>query len=151
MPVVERLATYPACPFCRLSEDQLFYDGPLVVGIWDSHPVSPGHALLIPKRHMPTLFDATVEERAELLSAIDEARKAIEATRAPDGYNVGINIGEAAGQTVFHLHLHVIPRYAGDVPNPRGGVRKVLRGRPERNAADHEDDDSPRLRSVKGL
>jgi ATP adenylyltransferase len=128
MPVVELLAAGQACPFCGLPKDQLFYDGELVVGIWDSHPVSPGHALLIPKRHAPTLFDATPEERAELMAAVDIARNAIEKTRAPDGYNIGFNIGEAAGQTVFHAHLHVIPRYTGDAPNPRGGVRKVLRG-----------------------
>lgn len=95
-------------------------------GIWDSHPVSPGHALLIPKRHVTTWFDASPEERAELLSAIDSARTAIELTHAPDGYNIGMNLGAAAGQTVSHLHLHIIPRYSGDVPNPRGGVRHVL-------------------------
>jgi diadenosine tetraphosphate (Ap4A) HIT family hydrolase len=119
------------CPFCGLSKDQLFYDGTHVVGIWDSHPVSPGHALLIPKRHVPTWFEATLEERIELMSAIDCARNAIEKTHTPDGYNIGVNIGAAAGQTVFHVHLHVIPRYLGDAPNPRGGIRKVLRGRKE--------------------
>lgn len=122
------------CPFCGISKDQLFYDGPSVVGIWDSHPVSPGHALLIPKRHAPTWFDTTPEERAELIAAIDYARTSIEKTHAPDGYNIGVNIGSAAGQTVFHVHLHVIPRYLGDTPNPRGGIRKVLRGSKERVA-----------------
>jgi diadenosine tetraphosphate (Ap4A) HIT family hydrolase len=119
----------PNCPFCHIPEEQRFYDGTLVFGIWDSHPASPGHALLIPKRHVPSWFDATAAERAELLAAIDAAREAIERTRSPDGYNIGMNIGAAAGQTVFHLHVHVIPRYAGDVPNPRGGVRRVVGGR----------------------
>ena len=118
-----------ACPFCRISADERFYDGPLVFGIWDSHPVSPGHALLIPKRHVASLFDASPEEKAELLAALDAARAAIERTHAPDGYNIGVNVGAAAGQTVFHLHVHVIPRYTGDAANPRGGVRHVLSGR----------------------
>jgi diadenosine tetraphosphate (Ap4A) HIT family hydrolase len=118
-----------ACPFCRISADERFYDGPLVFGIWDSHPVSPGHALLIPKRHVASLFDASPEEKAELLAALDAARAEIERTHAPDGYNIGINVGAAAGQTVFHLHVHVIPRYTGDAANPRGGVRHVLSGR----------------------
>jgi ATP adenylyltransferase len=117
-----------ACPFCRVPQGQRFYDGDLVFGIWDSHPVSPGHALLIPKRHMPALFDATADEWSELLEALHATRGEIEKTHSPDGYNIGVNIGAAAGQTVFHLHVHVIPRYAGDVHNPRGGVRHVLPG-----------------------
>lgn len=114
------------CPFCRVPKEDRFYDGPLVFGIWDARPASPGHALIIPKRHVPSWFDASTEERRELLAAVDHARAAIEKLYAPDGYNLGVNIGAAAGQTVFHLHLHVIPRYAGDVPNPRGGVRRVV-------------------------
>ena len=117
------------CPFCAAPGERRFYDGTYVYGIWDSHPASPGHALLIPKRHVATWFEASAEEKAELVAAIDHARAAIEATRSPDGYNIGMNIGAAAGQTVFHLHLHVIPRYSGDVANPRGGVRRVLSGK----------------------
>lgn len=122
---------HSTCPFCHIPEEQRFYDGELVFGIWDSHPASPGHALLIPKRHVPSWFDASVEERAELLAAIDAARLAIEKTCSPDGYNIGVNVGAAAGQTVFHLHVHVIPRYHGDVPDPRGGVRRVVSGSTE--------------------
>lgn len=120
------------CPFCPPEPERTFHTGTLVLGIWDGFPVSPGHALLLPKRHTPTWFEATTEEQQELIAAISIARHAIEERclveqrPMPDGYNVGINIGEAAGQTVFHLHLHVIPRYRGDVPNPRGGVRRVL-------------------------
>lgn len=131
LPIVERLMETTACPFCRVPKDQRFYDGTYVFGIWDSHPVSPGHALLIPKRHAPTWFDASPEEKSELLSAIDAARAAIERTHSPDGYNIGVNVGAAAGQTVFHLHVHVIPRYKGDVREPRGGVRHVISGRGE--------------------
>ena len=94
--------------------------------LWDNYPVSPGHALLVPRRHVPTWFDAAPEEQQELTAAIEIARAAILARHRPDGFNVGMNLGAAAGQTVGHLHLHVIPRYAGDVPDPRGGVRWVV-------------------------
>lgn len=79
-----------------------------------------------PRRHIPTWFDATPEEQQELTAAIEIARAAILARHQPDGFNIGMNLGPAAGQTVGHLHLHVIPRYAGDVPDPRGGVRWVV-------------------------
>ncbi len=131
LPVVELLIAKSSCPFCSVPREQRFYDGPLVFGIWDSHPASPGHALLIPKRHVSTWFEATPSEQAELLAATAQARSAIEATHTPDGYNIGINIGAAAGQTVFHLHVHMIPRYTGDVAKPRGGVRHVVPGRGE--------------------
>ena len=75
---------------------------------------------------MGSWFDATPEEQAELLQAISIVRERIEASWSPDGYNIGINDGAAAGQTVAHLHLHVIPRYEGDVPDPRGGIRWVI-------------------------
>ena len=114
------------CPFCPPPADRLFFDGPVVVGVWDGYSVSPGHALLIPKRHIPTWFDASALERMALLEAIDAAKAEIEKRYKPDGYNIGINVGAAAGQTVFHLHVHVIPRYRGDVENPRGGVRNVI-------------------------
>src|SRR5206468_4980041 len=118
--------TDPACPFCDPPAGQLFYQGDLVIGLWDRLPVSPGHALLIPRRHVSSWFSASDAERGELLSAVDHARIAIERAGQPDGYNIGVNVGEAAGQTVFHLHLHVIPRYRRDVANPRGGIRHVV-------------------------
>lgn len=115
-----------ACPFCSPPADRVFHQGELVFGIWDGFPVSKGHALLIPRRHVPTWFDATPAERAELMEAISIVRDKICEKYQPDGFNIGVNVGEAAGQTVFHMHVHVIPRYNGDVPNPRGGVRRVL-------------------------
>ena len=114
------------CPFCTPEAVRVFHTGALTLGLWDGFPVNPGHALLIPKRHVATWFEATDEERSELVAAIAVARQEIERRHQPDGYNVGINIGRAAGQTVFHLHIHVIPRYAGDVSEPRGGVRHVV-------------------------
>ena len=114
------------CPFCYPASDQIFFRGSRVIGLWDAHPVSPGHALLIPVRHVASWFEADSNEQQELVAAIEEARAAIESHYTPHGYNVGINIGAPAGQTVFHLHVHVIPRYTGDVPDPRGGVRNVI-------------------------
>jgi superfamily II DNA or RNA helicase/HKD family nuclease/diadenosine tetraphosphate (Ap4A) HIT family hydrolase len=119
-------ATNPDCPFCSLSAERLFFAGPVVLGLWDRYSVSPGHALLVPRRHVATWFEATALERMALVEAIDAAKAEIEKHHAPDGYNIGINTGAAAGQTVFHLHVHVIPRYQGDVDNPRGGVRNVI-------------------------
>ena len=122
-----RVATLSGnCPFCDIADDRVFLSTRLVIGIWDGFPVSPGHALLIPHRHIATWFDATTEEQQALVAAIDAAKTAIEREHSPGGYNIGINSGEAAGQTVQHLHVHVIPRYSGDVPDPRGGVRWVI-------------------------
>jgi ATP adenylyltransferase len=118
--------TSNSCPFCNPDPTRVFYQGKLVTALWDGFPVSPGHALLISNRHVATWFDATHEERLELIAAIDIARATILSCHDPNGFNVGVNIGEAAGQTVFHLHVHVIPRYEGDVTDPTGGVRGVI-------------------------
>ena len=120
--------TDAGCPFCALEARRIFHAGALTLGLWDAFPVNPGHALLVPKRHVASWFDATSEEQAELMAGVALARQRIEESqpRLPDGYNVGINVGAEAGQTVLHLHVHVIPRYAGDVPDPRGGVRHVV-------------------------
>ena len=88
--------------------------------------VSPGHALIIPKRHVASYFDLTNHERETMNVMLQYVRQKVEERYHPDGFNVGINIGEAAGQSVFHCHMHLIPRYKGDVPNPKGGVRGVI-------------------------
>ena len=99
----------------------------LTFAIRDGHPVSPGHTLVITKRLVVTWFDATREEQIALLDLIDVVKLALDRQDpAPDGYNVGFNAGAAAGQTVMHLHIHVIPRYESDVEDPRGGVRHVI-------------------------
>ena len=118
--------TIEFCPFCNFEADRCFFASDLVFGLWDAYPVSPGHALLIPRRHVASWFEATSEEQRSLLDAIEVTKLAIEKKHRPDGYNIGINVSAAAGQTVFHLHVHVIPRYLGDVPDPRGGVRHVI-------------------------
>ena len=114
------------CPFCTLNEDRIIFESNLVLGVWDAYPVSDGHALLVPKRHIATWFEAEAAEKAALLAGVDCVREEVESRYKPDGYNIGVNLGPAAGQTVAHLHLHVIPRYKGDVPDPRGGIRWVI-------------------------
>jgi diadenosine tetraphosphate (Ap4A) HIT family hydrolase len=117
------------CPFCLPDGDRVAFEHRLVRALWDGFPVSPGHPLVVPRRHVAAWFDATDEERIAILKALDEARALVDGQRGPDGYNIGINVGRAAGQTVFHLHVHLIPRYEGDVEDPRGGVRHVIPGR----------------------
>jgi len=120
------LASVATCPFCELPSTSLVASSPLVCALLDAHPVSPGHTLVIPRRHVATFFDASPEEQAALLAEVIEIKRALDAELHPDGYNVGFNAGAAAGQTVMHAHVHVIPRFAGDVPDPRGGVRGVI-------------------------
>jgi len=94
--------------------------------LWDTHPVSPGHVLIVPRRHVASLFESTAAEREEMLRLADEAHRILVEKHAPDGFNLGINDGPAAGQSVPHLHMHMIPRYRGDVADPRGGVRWII-------------------------
>jgi diadenosine tetraphosphate (Ap4A) HIT family hydrolase len=120
-----------ASPFLDLPRDRIIAEDELVIALWDAFPVSPGHALVVPRRVVPRLADLTGEERDALwlwVNAI-RSRLAHELSPAPDGFNLGLNDGEAAGQTVMHLHFHVIPRYRGDVDDPRGGVRWVVPGK----------------------
>ncbi len=114
------------CPFCNPSRDEIVLQNGLCYARYDRYPASPGHLLLIPFRHIPTLFDATDAEHAALLALVREAKILLDEQFHPDGYNVGVNVGPAAGQTVMHLHVHLIPRYAGDVADPRGGVRGAV-------------------------
>ena len=125
------------CPFCRNFESRLAFEDRLLLGLWDKFPVSPGHLLIVPRRHVAGWFEATDAERAALTQALETARTVIEEEHAPDGYNIGMNLGESAGQTVFHLHIHVIPRYKGDCNDPRGGVRLVM---PDKAAYWEEED-----------
>jgi diadenosine tetraphosphate (Ap4A) HIT family hydrolase len=92
----------------------------------DSYPASPGHTVVIPRRHVSSFFDLTPEEMAACMGLIKEEKKLIDEEFHPDGYNIGVNVGPAAGQSIFHVHIHIIPRYKGDVENPQGGVRHVI-------------------------
>jgi superfamily II DNA or RNA helicase/diadenosine tetraphosphate (Ap4A) HIT family hydrolase len=118
------------CVFCTPSAERVFHRDALVLGLWDAFPVSDGHALLVTARHVASWFEATDAEQQALTAAIPLARDAIIQRHGPaHGFNLGVNVGAAAGQTVAHVHLHVIPRRQGDVPDPRGGVRHVIPGR----------------------
>lgn len=113
-------------PFLTRPETEHIARNALAFAIRDGFPVSPGHTLVVTRRLVPTWFDATPEEQAAVMALVNEVKRQLDASHAPDGYNVGFNAGEAAGQTVPHLHVHVIPRYRGDRPDPRGGVRWVV-------------------------
>ncbi len=98
----------------------------LAFAIRDGFPVSPGHTLVVTRRLVATWFDATSAEQSAAMALVNEVKRMLDESHHPDGYNVGFNAGDAAGQTVPHLHIHIIPRYRGDRPDPRGGVRWVL-------------------------
>lgn len=124
-------------PFLALPSSSHVAQNALAFAVRDRYPVSPGHTLVVPWRLVPTWFEATREEQVALIALVDVVKRVLDAgvdhegggLRVPDGYNVGFNAGEAAGQTVMHLHLHVIPRYRGDMADPRGGVRHVIPAR----------------------
>jgi len=115
------------CPFCQ--PEEVILENELAFVIYDRFPVSPGHMLVITRRHVSDLFDSTPAERQAVNDLLEEAKALLDRRYHPDGYNVGVNCGEAAGQTIMHLHIHLIPRYRGDMPNPRGGVRGVIPGK----------------------
>src|SRR5260221_10297402 len=116
-------------PFLAVPASEWLAANRSAVVIVDRFRVSPGHALVVPRRAIATWREATDDGRADILALVDEVKRQLDAELQPDGYNVGFNAGAAAGQTVGHLHIHVIPRYRGDVPDPRGGVRHVLPGK----------------------
>ena len=118
--------TAKPCPFCTLPDERVIDQNDHGLVIRDWFPISPGHTLIIPKRHTGSFFDLTEAERSDLLLLLDKAKLDLENEFKPDGYNIGINDGPAAGQTVPQLHIHLIPRYAGDRADPRGGVRWII-------------------------
>lgn len=120
----------PHCPFCALTaaenSNRILRQTPLAFVIRDGYPVSPGHTLIIPRRHIASLFECTKAEQDALLALLGEEKRQLDTELSPAAYNIGINDGFAAGQTVGHLHLHLIPRFKGDVEDPRGGIRWVI-------------------------
>lgn len=120
------MTTMKPCPFCTLPTTRIIDASVYGLVVRDGFPVSPGHTLIIPRRHIGSFFDLLPEERDDLLKLLDSAKKTVDTKFAPAGYNIGINDGAAAGQTVPHLHIHLIPRYDGDREDPRGGVRWVI-------------------------
>lgn len=120
------MANQNNCLFCSLDRARIITANTLALAIYDGFPVSPGHALIIPKRHVASFFDLTEDEKKAMLDMMAQMRQLLLKERNPDGFNIGINDGAAAGQTVMHLHIHLIPRYADDQPDPRGGVRWIF-------------------------
>lgn len=115
------------CIFCAKTGADLICENELAKALYDQYPVNKGHVLIVPKRHVTGFFEATPEEIAALNELAFTVKEILDARYSPDGYNIGINCGTAAGQTIFHLHMHIIPRYQGDVPDPRGGIRKLMK------------------------
>ena len=115
------------CPFCITDfKREIIAETSLVYSIYDKYPVSQGHALIIPKRHSSDYFELTAEEQSECWSMVNKVKQILSKEFSPDGFNIGINVNEVAGQTVWHVHIHLIPRYKGDVKHPEGGVRGVI-------------------------
>lgn len=112
------------CLFC--TPTNVVLRGELAYVRTDSYPVNPGHLLIIPNRHVAGFFELRRDEKQAMFDLLEEAKAYLDREQGPDGYNFGINIGPAAGQSVMHVHLHLIPRYLGDMPDPRGGVRGVI-------------------------
>jgi diadenosine tetraphosphate (Ap4A) HIT family hydrolase len=118
-----------ACPFCEMPADRVLEVNGSALVVLDAYPVSAGHSLVICRRHVADIFDLSATEVGDILKLIRSSRERLDRTLRPAGYNVGVNIGRYAGQTVMHVHVHVIPRYLGDSDDPTGGVRGVIPGK----------------------
>src|SRR5262249_53114717 len=120
----------PACLFCQISrgekETPFFAKFQHCYVIKDQFPVSPGHILIIPYQHTENWFTATEEVRLDIMKALSLVKERLDIDHSPHGYNIGANCGKVAGQSVMHLHVHLIPRYQGDMEDPKGGVRGVI-------------------------
>jgi len=117
------------CIFCNLRDERIIYECNHTIAFIDTYPASPGHTLVVPKRHIPTYFDASEDEILAIGKAVQICKEFLDNEFNPDAYNIGINNGEAAGQSIKHLHVHIIPRYKGDVDDPKGGVRWILKNK----------------------
>lgn len=120
-----------SCPFCDPPKEEILFRSPLWYARSDLHPVTPGHLLLIPFRHLPTYFDLTQEEWSVLGPFTMQAKEYLDRTVTPDGYNIGVNVGRPAGQAIMHLHIHMIPRHWDDSGVRKGGVRRSVPGKEE--------------------
>jgi len=120
------------CLFCdrdNKKEHKIILENDFCYARWDNFPVSRGHLEVVPKPHISSFFDINKEQLVQLYTLIKEAKTMIQKEYSPDGYNIGINEGDAAGRTVHHLHIHLIPRYRGDVEDPHGGIRNIIPGK----------------------
>ena len=115
-----------SCPFCAISAERTWLANGVAVAVADAYPLAQGHTLVIPRKHVSSIYELAVPEQAEVWKLVGEVREELLAKHHPDGFNIGVNDGLAAGQTIAHAHIHVIPRRKGDVPDPRGGIRWIL-------------------------
>ena len=114
------------CIFCNMPEDSIITENNLAYAIYDKYPVTEGHILIITKNHVKDYFSASNDEKEAILTLMEECKDILDEKYKPDGYNIGLNCGVEAGQTIMHLHMHLIPRYVGDIDDPTGGVRGVI-------------------------
>jgi diadenosine tetraphosphate (Ap4A) HIT family hydrolase len=113
-----------SCELCAPA--QVLAENAAAYARYDSNSLARGHVIIVPRRHVADFFDMTAEEQAAVLELLNKAHRLVQERHSPDGYNVGVNVGKAAGQSRMHVHVHLIPRYSGDVPDPAGGIRRVL-------------------------
>jgi diadenosine tetraphosphate (Ap4A) HIT family hydrolase len=114
------------CPFCSVSQERVLIANKHCIAFADSFPISQGHTLIVPIRHVASVYELSEEERSHIWLLVEQVRSHLANTLHPDGFNIGLNDGPAAGQTIGHAHVHVIPRYKGDVVDPRGGIRWIM-------------------------
>ncbi|MBN2505794.1 MAG: HIT family protein [Verrucomicrobia bacterium] len=114
------------CPFCHVPPERVLLETGTTLAFLDAYPVTEGHTLVIPKRHVTSIFELSPEELGALWAQVAAARHWLVHTYSPDAFNIGVNDGPAAGQTIPHAHIHVIPRRKGDAPEPRGGIRWIM-------------------------
>ena len=115
-----------SCPFCALDDSRKWIENEYAIAFADAHPISDGHTLVIPRQHVASIYELSAAEQAAIWDLVAEVRQTLLTGLKPDGFNIGMNDGCAAGQTVEHAHVHIIPRCEGDVPDPRGGIRWII-------------------------
>ena len=116
----------PESPFHPIEPARVIMESEHAIAFLDRYPISEGHALVIPRQVVESIYDLAPDQQAAVFELVAKVRKLLAGRYQPDGFNIGINDGPAAGQTIFHAHVHIIPRYKGDVPDPRGGIRWVI-------------------------
>ena len=114
------------CVFCNMASKHVIAEGPSAIAIRDAFPVAQGHTLVVPRQHVASIFHLPGSDQAELWKLVAQVRATLADELSPNAFNIGINDGEAAGQTVPHAHIHIIPRFRGDVSDPRGGIRWII-------------------------
>jgi diadenosine tetraphosphate (Ap4A) HIT family hydrolase len=116
------------CPFCEIDPARIVAESTTAIAIRDEFPVAEGHTLIVPRRHVSSIFALSSEQQAAIWAFMTDVREQLRIQFLPDAFTIGINDGAAAGQTIEHAHIHLIPRRIGDVPDPRGGVRHIIPG-----------------------